>query len=303
MDLTIMLVLLFVFGVIIGSFLNVVILRYNTGRTLQGRSSCHSCNMTLSWIDLIPVFSYLFLRGRCRKCASKISGQYIFVELLTGFLFLISGSFWLGKYAAMQASDLSGGLMDIVSSPITLWLIVPKLIFTLVIVSLLVVITVYDFKHKIIPDGFVYAFAIVAFLFNCFSAQNDSIILMWPELTTIIAGPVLALPFYLLWLFSGGRWMGLGDAKLALGIGWMLGLTQGISALLIAFWSGAIVSVIILIFQEVWKGLSKENMFKHKFKLPRLNMKSEIPFAPFLIIGLLASFFMDYNIINALLNV
>ncbi len=296
MNVTLILIALFVFGAIIGSFLNVVILRYNTGRTLQGRSSCHSCGTTLTWIDLVPVFSYVFLRGKCRTCTSKISGQYVIVEILTGMLFALSGWFWMGKYIPLDTPEM-------MSTPISPRFILLKLILTLIIVSFLVVITVYDYKHKIIPNGFVYAFAAVAFIFNCFAPQQDSIAFMWPELTTIVAGPALALPFYLLWLFSGGRWMGLGDAKLALGIGWMLGLTQGISALLIAFWLGAIVSVILLIFQEVWKGLSKENMFRHKFKLPRLNMKSEIPFAPFLIIGLLASFFMDYNIINVLLNV
>jgi leader peptidase (prepilin peptidase)/N-methyltransferase len=240
------------------------------------------------------------LKGKCRSCGSIISKQYIFVELLTGALFSLSGYFWFSKYLVFSEFGIIENLGAQAGIPLSFILV--KLATTLVIVSILVVITVYDYRHKIIPDGFVYAFAIIAFAFNSIIFSKTGLVLAWPQMSTIIAGPLLALPFYFLWLFSGGRWMGLGDAKLALGIGWMLGITQGLSALLIAFWLGAICSVFILIIQEVWKGLSKENMFNHKFKLPRLNMKSEIPFAPFLIIGLLISFYLDYNIINVLLN-
>jgi prepilin signal peptidase PulO-like enzyme (type II secretory pathway) len=77
----------FVFGSIIGSFLNVLILRFNTGATFGGRSKCFSCGRELRWYDLVPILSFLFLRGRCRFCKSKISLQYPTVELITGLIF------------------------------------------------------------------------------------------------------------------------------------------------------------------------------------------------------------------------
>src|SRR3989344_1035853 len=80
-------VLAFIFGLIIGSFLNVVIYRINTRKSLHGRSACMSCQNQLLWYELIPVFSFLGLKGRCRNCKTKISIQYPLVELMTGLIF------------------------------------------------------------------------------------------------------------------------------------------------------------------------------------------------------------------------
>jgi prepilin signal peptidase PulO-like enzyme (type II secretory pathway) len=101
-----------------------------------------------------------------------------------------------------------------------------------------------------------------------------------------LAGPLLALPFALVWYFSKGEWMGLGDAKLALGIGWFLGLAGGISALCIGFWAGAVISVGLLLIQRHMKKRNRN----------RLSLKSEVPFAPFLIIGLLVVYFFPMDI-------
>src|SRR4051812_42460706 len=80
-----------IFGLIIGSFLNVLILRHGE-RSLGGRSACMSCGRTLKWFDLIPVFSWLALLGRCRTCKKKISVQYPIVEATTAILFAAVGS-------------------------------------------------------------------------------------------------------------------------------------------------------------------------------------------------------------------
>src|SRR3989338_3567698 len=84
---TIVTILFLVLGLIIGSFLNVVIYRYNTARTLGGRSACMSCQKVLCWYELIPLISFLALGGRCKYCKTKISKQYPAVELLTGIIF------------------------------------------------------------------------------------------------------------------------------------------------------------------------------------------------------------------------
>lgn len=110
-----------ILGLIIGSFLNVVILRINTGMGIGGRSKCFSCGKTLRWYELIPVLSFIIQKGRCRKCGSKISWQYPLVEFMTGVLF-----------AGVMISFLMWG------TPILLWF---------GIVSLGVVISGYDILH------------------------------------------------------------------------------------------------------------------------------------------------------------
>ena len=100
-------------------------------------------------------------------------------------------------------------------------------------------------------------------------------------MSDIIAGPVLALPFVLLWLFSKGTWMGLGDAKLVLGIGWTLGLVSAISAIILAFWIGAVISV-------AWMFI----VFK------KVKARYEIPFGPYLVIGMYLVLFFGIKVID-----
>ena len=84
---SILLIIFSILGLIIGSFLNVVILRFNTNKTLGGRSGCMACEKELNWYELIPVFSFFALQGRCSGCQTKISVQYPLVELATGVIF------------------------------------------------------------------------------------------------------------------------------------------------------------------------------------------------------------------------
>ena len=238
------LVFSFVFGAIVGSFLNVVALRFNTGKGLGGRSMCMSCGKTLTWSELIPIASFVFQRGACRKCRSKISWQYPLVEFAAGAIFT---------------------LIFLRFPPISAMSAIPTVIY-LVATCLLVAIAAYDAKHKIIPDKFVYAFDAVA-LASVFLGG-----ISWlhaPHLMTLLAGPAIALPFALLWLVSKGTWMGLGDAKLALGIGWLLGMNGGVNAVILAFWLGAAVSIAWLLI-----------VVRH------FNRRMEIPFGPYLIVGM-----------------
>src|SRR3989344_5301589 len=83
-------IFMFTFGLCIGSFLNVVIYRIEKEEGfVKGRSYCSHCKHTLSWADLVPVFSFIFLGGKCRYCHKKISVQYPLVEMLTGLVFLL----------------------------------------------------------------------------------------------------------------------------------------------------------------------------------------------------------------------
>lgn len=263
-------IFIFLLGTIIGSFLNVVIYRFNTGRTVtKGRSICMSCNNNLRWYELIPVFSFLIQSGKCRRCMSRISHQYPLIEIITGIIFALLA------FKFLPVIFISYGLYI---------LIVVLFIF---LFSLLIVISVYDIRHKIIPDKLVYIFIILSFLsifINFFPIES---IFKLPTLSALIAGPAIALPFVLLWYFSKGRLMGLGDGKLMLGIGWMLGLSAGIFAVILAFWIGAIVSIILMLLS---KNLSTQAR--------KINMKTEIPFAPFLIISTLVTFFFGLNFLS-----
>lgn len=240
-------IVVFVIGLLVGSFLNVAILRLNTGRSMvHGRSACVRCDRTLAWYELIPVFSFLGLRGKCRTCKLAISFQYPVVELVTAITFVILYS---------QIVVLGG---------FTLYALM-SFLFAIIVASLLVVITVYDVRHKIIPDVVVYPFILLA-LFSVI--VKGALIPGFPVFGMLFGGVVVALPFFLLWYFSKGRLMGFGDVKLMLGIGWLTGLAAGISVLILSFWIGGIVGLFLI-------GSSR-----------RYGMKSEVPFGPFLIAAL-----------------
>jgi leader peptidase (prepilin peptidase)/N-methyltransferase len=241
---TLSIVLSFIFGTVVGSFLNVVSLRFNTGKTVGGRSQCMTCGNQLSWLELVPIFSFLFQKGACRKCRSKISWQYPLVEFIAGAIFV---------------------LIFFLYPPTTL-LLGAKTLLLVIVSCLLLVIAVYDIKHKIIPDSFVYAFGAVAFVGLFIGGVS------WfhmPTVWAMVAGPILALPFALIWLLSKGTWMGLGDAKLTLGIGWLLGINGGVNAIILSFWIAAVISVTWLL-----------------VTYKRIKPRTEIPFGPYLILGM-----------------
>ncbi len=275
----------FVFGTIIGSFLNVVLYRFNTGRTLGGRSKCFACKRPLSAIDLVPVLSWIFLGGKCRTCKSKISVQYVLVELFTGVLFMFV---YLKNAFILETSPLLFSVSVIIS---------------ILIMTMLVLMTVYDLRHKIIPNEFSYTFAIIAFLqmFLNFNFETSKIYFGIPwgmeGVLMILAGLIVAFPFYFLWLVSDGKWMGLGDAKLSLGIGWLLGIKYGFSAIVFAFWIGAIIALLAMGTFAIVNYFDK----KRRGGLNQLNsikFKSEIPFAPFLILGILIVFFLNVSALD-----
>ena len=252
-------IIFLIFGLIIGSFLNMVIFRLNTQKTFGGRSKCMACQKQLVWYELFPVFSFLFLKGKCRSCKTKISWQYPLVELLTGIVFAL-------LFLKFQNIFYTNGLI-----------FAATMAFYATMFALLIVIAVYDLRHKIIPDILVLDFGVLAFI-GLFFFSSFGFNPHLPSILELLSGLLIALPFALIWFFSKGLWMGLGDAKLALGLGWLLGMSRALSGIVLAFWTGAIVGLILI-------AVSK----KH-------NLKSEIPFAPFLVLGAILAFLFELHL-------
>ena len=172
------------------------------------------------------------------------------------------------------------------------------------IFSTLVVIFVYDLRHKIIPDGLAYAFAGLSLIFSLmvYFLKSGGIDL-YALFLGIIAGPLLFLPFFLLWFFSKGTMMGLGDGKLALGMGWFLGISGGIAALILSFWLGTALVVFLFFLRLALEKLQKSmDGGRNRFflGLSGFTMKSEVPFAPFLILGTAVIFFCGSHFLLSL---
>lgn len=211
-------IFVFIFGLAVGSFLNSVIYRLQTGESfLRGRSHCPYCKHQLSWQDLIPVLSFLVLKGRCRYCRQKISWQYPLVEIITGILFVL-----------IWQNQLTGGFWGILNSG-----------YLLVISSLLIIIFVYDLKHYIIPDSVIYSAIILAFFYRLLEILKAGNL---NHFFSPIFSAFLASVFFLaIFLISRGRWLGFGDVKLAFLMGLFLGFPNILAALFFAFVSGAII--------------------------------------------------------------
>lgn len=246
-------------GAIVGSFLNALSFRFNTGRGMGGRSYCDTCGHTLATLDLVPVFSYVFLGGRCRYCSARISLQNPLVELAAAALSLLV---YL-NYPAPAAYA-----------------------FWLVVWMTLLFVVIYDLRHQIIPWSCSIFLALLAFVSLFFPALIyiglPYVFFAVPSIWALLAGPLLALPLTLISFVSWGRWMGWGDGALELSLGWFLGLTMGASALMLAFWIGAAVGIVLI---AAKKGLT---------------MRSELPFAPFLICGALVAQFFHVDFFSTL---
>ena len=233
-----------------GSFLNVVGLRFNSGLTLKGRSICPSCGKKLHWWELLPFLSFFILRGRCRQCRARISWQYPIVELWTALIFITV------PYAFIP------------------------------VFCIYVIITIYDIRHKIIPDSLVYTSIFLSLTINLLnlSTYQTYSTLDW------LAGPILFSFFASIWLISAGRVMGFGDAKLALSVGILLGFTQSVSAIVLSFWIGAAFGLLAIFWIRINPLIRINN---------KITMKSEIPFAPFIVIGAWFALMFHFDIIHA----
>lgn len=248
-------IMIFVLGAIIGSFLNVVIYRLHTGRSLDGRSHCMSCGTVLTWYELFPIVSYLLLRARCRSCGAFIPTRYFTVELFTGATFAFLFSLFSTDY----------------------------ILFALhaVLLSVLIVIAVYDMRHTVIPDELTITTGGIALMLVILEVVRVGDMRVF--VSHLIGGAGAALFFFFLWYISKGKWLGFGDVKLALPLGFMVGAVPAFSMVVLSFWIGAAISLTLLGLQKLFKTGKTPLRF---LRYP-LTIKSEVPFAPFLILGFL----------------
>lgn len=238
-------VTLFLLGLFVGSFLNVVILRQGTGLSfLRGRSRCPQCSTTLSFLELIPVVSFLFLRAKCKHCAKPISFQYPIVEIATGVSFVL---------LALQAG-IPSSFLDIF-----------QLSILFVIASSFIVMVVYDIHHYIIENNVLFISFCGIILWNVVRFFQDTFsfadIALWVG-TAFGVG----LFFLLLHLFTRGQGMGMGDVKLAFVLAFFLDYPLVLVWLFCVFVSGGIIGIVLLA-----AGKKKRT--------------DKVPFAPFLILN------------------
>ncbi len=230
-----------------GSFLNCLVYRLEVGEGfINSRSYCPHCKHKLGFWDLIPVLSFIGLKGCCRYCKNKISLQYPLVELATGTIFFL--------IAVYQLSVVS-----------------------YIITPFLIVIFIYDLKHYIIPDRVIFPAIGIALVYDFLNFY----ILKKPDFLIPALG---AAGFFLtIVLLSRGKWMGVGDIKLAFLMGLLLGWPSILPALFFAFLSGSVLGLGLII-------------------AGAKTMKSQIPFGPFLVAGTILSMFFGPALYGWYLN-
>jgi len=190
---------------------------------MKGRSKCLSCGEALRVSDLIPVFSYIFLKGKCRYCKSTYGVQALVVEVLFGIAFLL-----VYKLIIIGQPSL---LMS------TLWLSYYTLLF-----GVMGVMALYDRLHSYIPLPFLVSFLVLCFINFGMRLDGDY------SITTLLAPFFVALPFLTIWLLTKGRGLGFGDVIIFFGVGAFFGSLQGFAVLMIAVWVGAIVGLYVKYF-------------------------------------------------------
>lgn len=203
----------FLFGAAAGSFSNVVIFRLHDGRSpIRGRSACPHCGRTLTAVDLVPIISFLTLRGRCRTCRQPISWQYPLVELAVAVTF-----------AAM------------------IWRfgLTPEAVVGMVLSVFLTIIFVYDLRYQLILDRISLPAMALALI--------GSLVIGRPVLDLLLGAVIGAGLFALQFVLSRGRWIGGGDIRLGAVLGFALGWKLTLVALVLSYLSGSVVAIWLLL--------------------------------------------------------
>lgn len=247
----------FIGGLLAGSFLNVLVYRLRTAETLfLDRSKCPHCRNIIPWYDNIPVISFVLLKFRCRSCQGKISWQYPLVELGTGIVF-----------AAV-------GMKFFSSIDPTTWF---PVFFYLFVSGALIAILVYDWLYLEIPSLVLWPSVGAAIFSNLVldwgTVNFGNNLLGSATYSGTLAGFVAFLFFFMLVSVSREKWMGMGDAYLVILLGLIVGWPQILLALFLAFAIGAVYGIILIVLQKK-------------------KMNSQLPFAPFLILGTFLTLFL-----------
>ncbi|MDD4761524.1 MAG: prepilin peptidase [Candidatus Pacebacteria bacterium] len=283
-------IFLFLLGLIAGSFLNVVSLRYkpefylfqNTG----GRSKCPHCGKKIDWLELFPVLSFVFLLGKCRKCGKRISWQYPLVEILTGIV-TAGVPFVLNKmYFAKQ--------LFLIGEPIG-WFLALSVFFILSF-YFLILAAIIDYRFKIVPNEINLALTLlglaVVFVLNYFGkfglVEGSFLggyssmfgLREWGVLINhLIAMGLSFFLFFIIFFFTQGKGMGMGDVKLAGALGILFGWPDTLLLIILAFIIGAAVGIKMIVKKEAKKG-------------------TMIPFSPFLVVSSFLVFFFGETILS-----
>ncbi|MCL4354620.1 prepilin peptidase [Patescibacteria group bacterium] len=253
------LLVVLILGLAIGSFLNVAIDRLPKNKTiLKGRSYCDYCKKTLKWYDLVPVFSYISLKGKCRYCKKKLSIQYPVVEIAASLLFLF-----------MYFYTITGFYQN----PDVIYMI----IFNFLLVSFLIVIFTTDIKYGIIPDKVLIVLTVVLIIFKLVFMQQIFI-------NNLLSGVGAFVFFLALYYATKEKGMGFGDVKFAFIIGFLVGFPNVITALYMAFLTGAFTSIILIL-------------------LGKKRYSNAVPFGPFLSGSLFVVYLWGDKITDVLLKI
>jgi leader peptidase (prepilin peptidase) / N-methyltransferase len=247
----------FVFGASLGSFANLVADRIRVKSIWGGRSECLTCSKKLTWKELFPIVSYLYQKGKCKFCKTRLSASYLWSEIASGILVAV-------LINALTIYGLSGNDLLII---FLLWSFV-------ITVSMSIII--YDLKHKIVPFEMA---AMLLFMGLVFTAYRQIYFeFSWLDM---FSGIIVSMPFLLLYIFSKGKWVGLGDVILYVAFGFLLGLPMGVTTFFYSIWIGAFVAIML--------------MFIHR---KDYNLKSEMPFTPYIIIAALFVLFTNQDILS-----
>ena len=242
----------FIFGLIYGSFLNVVIIRWDDWMSIMmSRSKCPSCKTQLKWYDLIPIVSFLSISGKCRYCQKPVSWQYPVVELVTALLVVLGYTFFFPAIGDVT-------------------LIVISFVAYLAVIGLMVTVFFHDLYEMLVPDLMAYILLFVAIILGV------SLYGWQPTLYGLLVG---VLPIALLVYPSKGTWMGEGDIKIAAALGAFVGYPGAITYMALAFLIGGVYGMLAMIFK-------------------RVKLRTAVPFAPFLIIAAVTTFFYGEKIVS-----
>ncbi|MGN0526008.1 MAG: prepilin peptidase [Acutalibacteraceae bacterium] len=256
-------VIIFVFGTVIGSFLNVLIYRLPIGMDFKkGNSICTSCKHKLNWKDLFPLFSWIFLGGKCRYCKAPISPRYPIVEALNGTAYVLIYLFIAGG-TAIEGLNL-------------------KLVGYMIMMSALIVVSWIDFEHQIIPDSMWIAIFVGGLFIVADTLITGTFTKEW-IISKLIGLVAVSGVFFIIAFVTQGRAMGGGDIKLMAAVGFVLGW----KAVIVALFMSAIFGVLFALGRKIFS---------------KKAMKGVVPFGPFLAMGSAVCAFVGENIFNGYLN-